>query len=177
MSYKWTSRLCWVVFGAWFAFCAGVPLFIIGATLAGCAQPPQKDVRNRVPTMPVDNTCKPVQDGCVQCADNKIYCPPKPESQTSDKGEKLERTRFGTILSVGEEFNNIDAYSKGWYLSFIFRDETGYEKKFFPVCDGETLPTNHPIALTYHWQGWKSTPTADDHNTVGCYYIDGYQTR
>jgi hypothetical protein len=134
------------------------PLFLVVSisVLDACSDPP-KSVKNRVPTMPVQPQPLPV---------------PTPATTANTKEDRQQQTNFGRIVSAGEEHQNLPN-SMGWYLSFTFEEEGGFQKKFFPVCDGQMLFTDHsPVAIMYHWHEWQDGSEA---RQIGCYAIDGWQ--
>lgn len=123
--------------------------------VTACAEP-SKDVKTRIPTMPAERQQAPAP-------------PPKEDA--------VQRTSMGAIVEVGEERSDLDR-SKGWYLSFTFQEDGGYRKKFFPVCDNTTIPINQHVGIVYHWKPWSDGPDENYNRPgVGCFYIDGFQTK
>jgi hypothetical protein len=138
----------------WWMLISSVALLGVVMAFSAC-DPPPSNTKTRVPTMPSEQH-QPVP-------------PPKEDS--------LQVTSMGTIVEAGEERSELDL-SKGWYLSFTFQEDSGFRKKFFPVCDGTTLPINQHIGITFHWKPWTSGPDESyNRSGVGCFYIDGYQMK
>lgn len=165
----------------WYVMAAG-----IGAALAGCEADVKTEVKNRVPTMP--NDCTPQKDGGVKCPDGKIYIDDQTAAQRFGlktpapalpsepvREDASQRTGLGHITDVMVKHQEV-LNSDGWYLSFIFQQDDGYQREFFPVCHGQTLKANVHQTINFHWHPWENTPSNEHPNTVGCYQIDGFQT-
>lgn len=142
------------------AILAAFLLCAIAALCGGCEEPPQKDVKSRLPVMP-GKTLGPV----VQA----------PAPTEEPKEDRPQHTNMGTIVNaIVKQQTTLN--SQGWYLSFTFQEDGGFQKEFFPVCDGQVLQMGH-VAIMYHWHRWELSPSDTNRNSIGCYMIDGYQTK
>jgi len=82
-----------------------------------------------------------------------------------------EITSPGIVTDFGVYPLTSSTNADDMYLGFTFTDRTGFTKKFFPVCTGQTLKTGTPITLIYHWRDW----TREAEGMRGCFEIDGFQ--
>jgi hypothetical protein len=86
------------------------------------------------------------------------------------KEGRPEATKQGVVLSFFA--NEVGISQDDVYMGFDFVEhQDGFTKKFFPVCDGQSVPGNKPIILMYHWRHWQF----DGSGKRGCYVIDGYR--
>jgi hypothetical protein len=176
-----------------FLLAFAVILIILAIVVARSGNGQQPDVRNRVPTLPQSTAeaqqaatdakaaaaqavqaQKDIQAQLAQLAeDNKKEqeaAKAKPASAPAAPYGK-EITNPGVVTDFGAFPLIVNSQTDDVYLGFTFTDRTGFTKKFFPVCVGQTLKTGTPITIIYHWRDWQSETTSKR----GCYEIDGFQ--
>lgn len=82
-----------------------------------------------------------------------------------------EQTNPGIVTDFGAYDLLTESQSSDVYTGFNFTDRTGFSKRFYPVCPGQTVQTGVPITIMYHWKNW----TGDLAGKRGCFVIDGFQ--
>jgi hypothetical protein len=132
-----------------------IALGCLFGVLNACSDPP-KGVKSRVAVMP------------------KAPEPPPVPPPAALKEERVQVTNVGRVVNVGVEHQDL-LNSEGWYMSLIFQEDGGFQKKFFPVCLGQNVQAGRPVSIMYHWHPWQNDPSAEHPNSIGCYVIDGYQ--
>jgi hypothetical protein len=145
------------------------------------------DIKNRVVTMPDSTEAKQAaadakaaaaqaQDALKKTQDmvNAILkAPPAPTIVYTQDGTPQEQTRVGRVVDVEEIFegeSSSDQYGEA-YEAVTFIDDTGYQKRFYPVCSDQKIETGKPEIIMYHW---KPNLNNYHHNQKGCFTIDGY---
>lgn len=129
--------------------------------VVGCSDAPPAPVRNRVPTMPAQPTP-----------------PPEPKREIVQEDQREDRpqhTNVGSVSSAIVKHQSL-SNSRGWYMGFTFQEDGGFQKEFFPLCHGQVLLGGR-VAIMYHWHPWENIPSEESPNSVGCFVIDGYQTK
>ncbi len=134
---------------------------------------PETNVKNRVP-MPMLG--EQLQQAQQAAADAKAAAQQAQKIQTDlqaqiDKLDKSERNSNSELKEGRAEVTgvgNIVEFGEPDSLSFLFVEEGGFSKRFYPVCGNQTLPVNKTIALRYHWRPW------DTQQQKGCYIIDSF---
>jgi len=95
--------------------------------------------------------------------------PPKPEPPPYREGMQ-ERIGPGFVTGF-ESAKSITATNVVFHTGFTFRESRGgFEKRFFPMCDGQAVPAGGLETLLYHWRAWSSY---DEYTGTGCYSVDG----
>lgn len=159
-----------------------VLIVIIGTVRLIQTNTPTKDVRSRVPVQMISgqdliNLQQQVKDQQTQIDALKTQQPPPtPKAayscQEPDvKCEPNEKTNPGIVTDFGAYDLLTESQSSDVYIGFNFTDRTGFAKRFYPVCPGQTIQTGVPITILYHWRNWESNLAAKR----GCYVIDGFQ--
>jgi hypothetical protein len=157
----------------------GVLLFMIGC---GSDQP---DVKNRVPTVQSQleaarQSAQDAKDAAnkaaqaqkdIQAAVDKLNAQQR-DSDGNLKEDRPQQTGAGVIVDIFTMQVPADAnygISDDAYLGFTFAERSGFTKRFFPVCPGQTIQAYKPIILMYHWRHDGGTASGKR----GCYIIDG----
>lgn len=140
------------------------------------------DLKNRVVTMPdsaeakqaavdakaaaaqAQETLKQIQEAQkVPAAPTVIY--------TND-GTPQERTGLGRVTDVTEIWQEeSNSYYGEAYIAFTFNEDSGFQKRFYPVCSDQPIQTGGWETILYHW---KPNRNNSKHNEKGCFWIDGY---
>jgi hypothetical protein len=163
---------------------AMVLIIIVGTIrLIQTSDTPAKDVKSRVPVQMIDGQQliamqQQVKDMQTEIAQLKATQPaPTPTATYSCQEPNVrcgpnEKTNPGVITDFGEYDLLTDSQSSDPYIGFNFTDRTGFSKRFYPVCPGQTLRSyGGPYTIMYHWRNWESNLTSKR----GCYVIDGFQ--
>lgn len=105
----------------------------------------------------------------------------QPDNQKTAPAEKVgdddygpsETTRPGIITDFGLYDLQPASNVSDLYMGFNFTDRSGFSKRFYPVCPGQTVKTGIPITVIYRWRKWKE----NQEGKRGCFVIDGFQTQ
>jgi hypothetical protein len=166
---------------------AAVILALLLLVIVGTVRLLQKDdaptpsTKNRVPVQMIDgqqlvNLQQQVKDQQAQldalktqqAATSKVaFSCPEPNVKCGPN----ETTLPGIITDFGAYDLLSDSQTSDVYSGFTFTDRTGFSKRFYPVCPGQTIKTDVPITILYHWRNWEMNSTGKR----GCYVIDGFQ--
>lgn len=162
---------------------ATILLVIVGVVrLLQNNETPQQNVRNRVPVQMISgqdliNLQQQVKEQQAQINQLKAQQPvPAPKAAYSCQEPDVkcgpnEKSNPGIITDFGSYDLLVDSQSSDFYIGFNFTDRTGFTKRFYPVCPGQTIKTGVPITIMYHWRNWTENLTSKR----GCYAIDGFQ--
>jgi hypothetical protein len=72
-----------------------------------------------------------------------------------------EHTGYGRIIEV-QQINDI--------TSITFREDAGFQKQIYPLCNGQVLQTGVTTSIAFHWHKWHD-------NNIGCFMIESYQNK
>jgi hypothetical protein len=168
---------------------AGIAVAIMLVTMVACQDDKivtQKDLRNRVPD--VQTAQKAATDAqaaaasaqeslnAIQAKLDELQKAQKAAAQPDKvyiEGSPAERTGIGHVADVTEVFEpESSSYQYGEaYEAMTFVEDSGFQKRFYPVCSGQTIRTEKQEIIMYHW---KPNLNSYHHNEKGCYAIDGY---
>jgi len=140
------------------------------------------DLKNRVVTMPDSSVAvKAAQDAQAAAAQaqdalKKIEeaqkTPAAPTVIYTQDGTPQERTGIGRVTDVTEKWEEQSgSYFGEAYEAFTFAEDSGFQKRFYPVCSDQVIQTGRPEVIMYHW---KPNQNNSKHNSKGCFAIDGY---
>jgi hypothetical protein len=158
---------------------------VVAITLVACDSDrvvTRGDLKNRVVTMPDSTEAKQAaadaKESAAQAQDalKKIQDaqrePVQPTVIYTTDGTPQERTGVGRITDVTEIWEEAsNSYNGEAYEAFTFLEDSGFSKRFYPVCSDQTIQTGKSEVILYHW---KPNMNNSKHNQKGCFRIDGY---
>jgi hypothetical protein len=162
---------------------AGAAIAIMLVTFVACDKPSQSEIHNRVPALPqstadaqkaaqdAQNAAASAQAALKEIQDAAAKKPEQPAVQYSTDGTAMEHTNAGRVLDVTEiwEAQSESNYGEA-YMAFTFVEESGFQKRFYPVCSDQVIQTSK-TSILYHWA---PNQNSGKHNQKGCFKIDGY---
>lgn len=98
----------------------------------------------------------------------------KDEAPEEPKESRAETTRLGAISDFGVWRIEVNTQqTDDYYLGFTFHDREGFIKRFYPVCPEQSVKSDVPVVMMYHWRKWQENSLGKR----GCFMIDGFQTQ
>ena len=151
--------------------------------MVACSDDAQQTAKNRVPTVSQQleqaqqsaADAKAAADSANETLKKVQTAVDKLDGRDSDgnlKEGRAEQTGVGVVVDFFSQQVPADqnySASDDAYLGFTFAERSGFTKRFFPVCPGQTIQGYKPIVLMYHWRHDQMSSAGKR----GCYIIDG----
>jgi hypothetical protein len=157
-------------------FVCGLIGLLMIITLGGCNPKPAPATKNRVPTLQENaEQAQQAADSAAASAKQAQDALTKlQQSQTPHERQPgdPEHTGLGRVTDVTEVWEPKEQTTWGdAYTAFTFLEDSGFQKRFYPVCSDQVIQTGKTLAILYHWK----VSHNGSHNDHGCFLIDGYQ--
>ncbi len=162
--------------GTRIGFVCGLIGLMMIVVLGGC-NPKPIATKNRVPTLQgnVEQAQKAADDAAASAKQAQDALAKLQQSQATPAGRQPgdpEHTGIGRVTDVTEIWEAKEQSTWGdAYMAFTFQEDSGFQKRFYPVCSDQVVQTGKTLAILYHWK----VSHNGSHNDHGCYLIDGYQ--